>query len=425
MQIGEQVTTKVEKLLFGGDGLAHEGGCALFIPGGIPGETVCVEIVQVKKNYAEGKLLEVVCPSESRRSPPCPLFSRCGGCDLQQIDDAMQLRYKVESFHEVLARIGHFRDLPLAPAIASDPVFGYRFRIQAKVQGRTLGFYRRGSHDIVPVRHCPISHPLVNRGLARFSDLISEGLPSLSSLREIQLLVSDQPEQILATFFLDRADPEGIEPIYRRLKEEIPLAGWVLRGRKTSPVFGRDFVSLSLLGDPIRISAGSFIQANWKLNERIVGWTLEALEIQKTDRILELYSGIGNFTLSFARRAGSVVAVEGSRTGVRDAKFNLKTAGLRNVQLLQGSARWALPRLQGRFDRIFLDPPRSGAGEDLLHLLPKGSRRIVYLSCYPATLARDLRLLVDLGWGISALQPFDMFPQTGHLEVGAVLEKRS
>jgi len=421
MESGEPITVKIEKLLSGGNGLAREGGRAVFVPGVIPGETVRAEIVRVRKDYAEARLVTVIDPSPYRRNAPCPLFSECGGCDLQHIDDAMQLPYKLEAFREVLARIARLRDIPLSAPIVSEDSLGYRFRVLLKVQGPMVGFFRRGSHQLVPVRHCPISHPLINRALPPLADLVARG--EWPNLREIQLQVSERPEQVLLTLFLAQLEPHGAEAVYRRLKESLPVVGLVLRAGKASHVLGQDFVTLPLMGESIRLSDRSFVQAHWHLNERVVPWALDALEIQREDRVLELYAGVGNFTVSFARRAKSVVAVEGGRSAVRDAKWNLRNAGLENVQILHGPAEWAAQRLQGHFDRIFIDPPRSGAGPAVLQVLPKDPKRMVYLSCAPATLARDLRFLIDRGWRLLSLQPFDMFPQTAHLEVGATLQK--
>jgi 23S rRNA (uracil1939-C5)-methyltransferase len=426
MEPGERVTVKIEKLLFGGSGLARlpseAGSLALFVPGGVPGETVRVEIVRRKKTHAEGLLLEVVHPSPHRRNPPCPIFWECGGCDLQQIEDPIQLGYKVETFREVLARIARLREIPLAPPIPSPQTFDYRFRVQLKAEGKRLGFYRKGSHAVVRAERCPIAHPLINRLLPRLSAFLEEGSFEPFRLREAQVQVADRPEQILIRLLLDRLDPDRLSPIYENLRRDLPLAGLVLRAGKRRHLFGREWITLSTGEETLRASEGSFVQANWALNASLVGWAVSELRIEKEDRILEIYSGIGNFTLPFARRARAVVAIEGSRSAVKDAKANLRSANLTNVHLIEGPAEWAVQRLQGRFNRVFIDPPRSGANPALLQSLPE-AERLVYLSCHPATLARDLRFLIDRGWRLALLQPFDMFPQTAHLEVGAVLER--
>ena len=427
MRTGDQITVKIEKLLFGGSGLARaqagEGNLAVFVPGVVPGETVSVEISRVKKGYAEGKLLEVIHPSPHRRTPPESAFWECGGCDLQHIEDGMQLVYKVEAFREVLSKIARLREIPLAPAVPSPEPLGYRFRVELKVGPGRLGFYRRGSHEVVKVDHCPIANALINRILPRLSDTIEQGSSEYASLKEIQLQVAEQPDQILITCRFDRFDADRFAPLFELLQRDLPVVGLVLRAGEKHHLFGRGHVVLHLMEETFRASDGSFAQANWRLNERMVPWVVSALDIEKSDRILELYSGIGNFTLPFARRAQSVVAVEGNRSAVKDAKWNMKNAGLTNVHLMEGPAEWAVRRLQGRFDRIFLDPPRSGANPAVIQFLP-AVRRLVYLSCHPATLARDLRILIDRGWRLATLQPFDMFPQTSHLEVAAVLERK-
>jgi 23S rRNA (uracil1939-C5)-methyltransferase len=425
MQTGDRITVKIEKLLFGGCGLAHgqsgEGSLAVFVPGVVPGETVSVEIARVKKGYAEGKLLEIIHPSPHRRTPPESDFWECGGCDLQHIEEGMQLTYKVEAFREVLSRIARLRETPLAPAVSSPEPFGYRFRVELKVDAGRLGFYRRGSHEVVKIDHCPIAHPLINRILPRLSQTIEQGSSECASIKEVQLQVSEQPDQILITCRFERFEADRFAPLFESLRRDFPVVGLVLRAGRKRHLFGRDHVLFHLMEETLRASDGSFVQANWRLNERMAPWVVSALGIEKEDRVLELYSGIGNFTLPFARRAQSVVAVEGNRSAVKDAKWNVKNAGLDNVHLMEGPAEWAVQRLQGRFNRIFLDPPRSGANPAVIQFLPT-ARRLVYLSCHPATLARDLRILIDRGWRLATLQPFDMFPQTSHLEVAAVLE---
>lgn len=423
MQTGDRVTVKIEKLLFGGNGLAHAEGCAIFIPGGIPGETVLAELTQIKKRYMEGRLLEVVYSSPYRRTPPCPIFSECGGCDLQHIDDSPQLSYKVEAIRELLGRIARLHTVALASPIPSTEPLGYRIRVQLKVAGKTIGFFRRGSHQIVEVNQCPISSTLINRTISRLSAFFSVTDSEGGGIEEIHLHVAESPEQVLMILSLDKLRPGRFHSVFQSLSEEVPLVGLVLRAGKSRHVFGQDYINLTLLGQRLRVSDRSFVQGNWRMNEKIVTWAEEELGIEKGDRILEMYAGIGNFTLPFAQRAGSVVSLEGSRSAVKDAKLNIKNAGLKNVQVLEGSVEWGVQRLVGRFDRIFIDPPRTGVNPFVLRSLPHTAKRLVYLSCHPATLARDLRLLIDCGWHLVTLQPFDLFPQTAHLELGAVLER--
>lgn len=423
MQIGEQLSVKIEKIVYGGKGLARADGWTLFVPDVVPGETVRVEVVRLKRGYGEGVVRELIDASPHRRNPPCPLFGTCGGCDLQHMEDRLQLSVKVESFREVLARIAHLRDIPLAASLASPQPFGYRFRVQLKRKGKGLGFFRRGSHEVVPLSECPIAHPLVNRTIAAMSAVSLTERPELSTLREVRVQVSDDPEQVLIGLRLEAFDPRGTEGLYQELRGHVPLVGLLLRAGRKQHLLGDGTMRLPLGGESLRVSEETFFQSHWDLNRRMVDWALSSLDPGSDERILELYAGAGNITLPLARRSGRVVAIEGSRSAVRDLKYNLKEAALTNVRLMEGPVEWAIQRLQGRFDAVVMDPPRSGVPPMVLQRLPRSARRILYLSCHPATLARDLRILLDRGWRLSLLQPIDLFPQTAHLEVGAVIDR--
>lgn len=409
------LSLQIEKIVQGGDGLARHEGRAIFVPFALPGERVEAEIVREKKEYAEAEIARIITPSPERREAPCPVFTVCGGCRLQQLPEERQLHYKVEAMREVLARIGKIASYDLLPPVPSPHPLHYRTRAQFKVERGELGYYRPKSHEIVSIDRCPLL-------IAPLNAAIEAMLRSLQRdrLEEIELQAVSSGD-FLIVLRGDQFPQDRAEHFYETARQELPLKGVVVGNRRDRHVFGENFLIETLREKRFRISERAFSQVNPAVNrlliETILGWS----DPTSDDRILELYSGIGNFTLFLAERAGAVTAVEGSRAAAEDARWNLKNARLTNVTLQASSAEEGVRRAlkeQKKYSHIFLDPPREGAGRAVMRgIASLAPRKILYLSCDPATFARDTRILLDQGYLLKRLQPFDMFPQTGHLEL--------
>lgn len=408
-------TLQIEKIVHGGDGLARHEGRVIFVPFTIPGETVEAKIIQEKKGYAEGEIVRIITPSPERREAPCPVFTICGGCQLQHLPEAAQLRYKTEALREVLARIGKITTDPFLPPVPSPVPFHYRTRAQLKVERGEIGYHRRKSHQIVPIDRCPLLIEPLNGALEemfrslnrdRLEEVELQGIPSGDFLI---VLRGDQFPQTRG------------EQFYRAVRKSLSLKGVLVQNRLGWHLFGENFLIDTIDSKRFRISERAFAQVNPAVNLLLMKTLLEWAAPAPDDRILELYSGIGNFTLFLAERAGAVTAVEGNRAAVEDARWNLQTAGITQVTLHSSSAeegvRRALKEKQP-YTQVFLDPPREGAGKTVMQgIASLAPRKVLYLSCDPATFARDMRILLDRGYLLKRLQPFDMFPQTGHLEI--------
>ena len=424
----------VKSLAYGGDGVARaDDGRAVFVRGGCPGDTVQAEIVADKGRFLRASVSEVVDASSERVKPPCPYFGECGGCQWQHVSYAAQASAKRQSVADALARIGHVSDYRLDDVVMGPQPYGYRnkaeFTVSSNGGAPSLGYLTPGGHDLVPISQClllPQSHrkaPGALAGVLRYLDSDTMAPVSRVSLRvahgrtdvEVDLWgpPGGFPRQMAAKAFTSAV---GASTVTRALLKRGAAERKVTRVEVLS---GRGAWRERLGRYEYSVSAPSFFQVNTAAAERLVGLVLEDLQPTRKDRILDLYAGVGTFTLPLASEAGETVAVEAEGSAIRDLRKNLERARLRAV-VVPGDAARALAGL-GRFDAAVVDPPRSGMRANALqHLVASGPRRIVYVSCDPATLARDASLLRDAGYKLTRVTPVDLFPQTYHVEAVAL-----
>jgi len=396
----------------GGAGLGRHGGRTVFVPFTAPGERITAHLYRRKADYDEGVLETIITPSPVRRTPPCPLFGVCGGCQLQHLTEAAQAQYKTDALAEALVRIGKIPNANVLPVVTSPESLGYRRRARLTVKNGRLGFLRRQSHEVVPVSHCPLLTPVLNETLAA----VEKDLP-LAGLEEIELQGGDGVLVVLrGTAFAPRVARAFFEA-YRPLCRGVVL--YTLEGRRC---FGLDHLVYPYPERTMRVSDRTFVQVNGPVNQLMIEHLLR--RVSATDTVLELHSGMGNFTLLLARRATVVTAVERNPMAVEDARRNLR--GLSNVTLICAPVAQAMKRMLPKaFTRVVLDPPREGAVAILPHLLRLQPTAISYLSCNPATFARDAGLLCRNGYRLQTVQPFDLMPQTGQIEVLAELVRET
>ena len=404
----------IERLAKSGDGVAHHGGRAVFISGALPGERVTAEVEESGKAL-HGTIVELHQPSPERRPPPCPVADRCGGCDWMQLTDEAQRAHKQEI---VVSSLEHLGGVPraayqlLSMEVSSDTV-GYRRRATLHPVNGRLGYFGRRSHERVAVDACPaLTGPLQSMP-ARLA--VHFGA-TLKDLEEVRLLECDGR---VAVSLHCKAQ---LRPKHRELCASAVRDGWV-DGFVLHPGEGKGVAEL--IGDPVLAEEGvlhrpdGFAQANAAVNRRLVHQAVEFLHLGGTERVLELYSGNGNFTFRVAPSAGQVVAVESYALSVGLAQKAARKLGLNNVRFVQGDSEKIAQGLMNegeRFDRLLVDPPRSGApgvGTWASRLLVS---HVVYVACDPASLARDAKELGQHGYRPLALQLFDLFPQTHHVE---------
>ncbi len=346
-------------------------GMVVFVPFGLPGETVRVRLVERKRNFARGEIVERQAGAPARVVPACPYFGSCGGCEWQHIAYGEQLRIKTAIVAEQLVRIGKLADPAVLPCIGSPAAYEYRnhARLHAAPDGR-LGYRAARSHTIVPVADCPILEAPLRRQIAAL------------------------------------AGQQNIAPV----TGEVELRAW-------------DEV-IDVAGFAYRTSAGAFFQANTAIAGLLVEGVLAALAPRGSEQVLDLYCGVGLFTVPVGQQVAQIVGVESNTIAAADAVHNAAAAGVEG-RIVNGDVAAALrdPDIAGRtWDAIILDPPRTGVDAPALAaLIALHAPRLLYISCEPSTLARDLRILALSGYRLQSAQPYDMFPQTRHVETLAVL----
>ncbi len=422
----KKVQVKINSMAFKGYGLTRMEGKVLFIPYSVTGDEAWVEIIEEKKNYSMGRLIEILRPSPWRVEPPCPYFEVCGGCQWQHIAYANHGELKKEILKEILKRLGGVKEIPPITVAPSPDPYDYRTRVQLKVKGEALGYYKERSHELVEINHCPIAHPLVNQMIP----LLRKALLSFSQLEEIEINVSPEEGRGVLLLHLVKLN-QGLEIFLKELLNVHPILkgiAIVRKGRTT--ILGEPHLNFTIPlnqnegKEPLRLrtSPESFFQVNLKQNETLIQKVLEFADGKGNEMTLDLYAGIGNMTLPLARVSKEIWGIEENRVAVKDARFNAERNGIENCSFIHGKVEDVLKRWKrGKPDLIVLDPPRTGCKTILDQVASLKPKKIVYVSCEPTTLARDLRLLSNRGFALRGLALIDMFPQTYHMEVVGLL----
>lgn len=449
----KQLHLVIEKIDSEGDGIARNGeGKIVFIPGALPGETVLADVTKEKKDYCTARLVKVVEPHPERVVPACPLHGKCGGCQLQHAAYPLQLQLKLQMITDAFSRTG--RQVPLdgfEPVRPSPLTWGYRNKISLPVGGKEglleIGYFRKKTHRIVPVDHCPVAMAGLNgllaeirRGLGLTGLVPYNESTGRGTLRHVVLRGGEGTRELLVVLVV-REFPafqvvDRLTALARRIRKRYPsLAGFVLNlnpsagnsifGPITRGLSGRTFF-FERFGDmTFKFEATSFSQVNTsqaaRLYEAAAGEACQA----GTENVLELYAGVGTLTCFLAARASRVLAVEEWKPSVECLRENGVKNGLTNVKIVETPAERFDFQTDGiPFDTVVLDPPRSGCHPAVLESLRRlGAPRLVYVSCNPSTLARDVRILCqNEAYRLRKVIPFDLFPQTSHVESVAVLE---
>jgi len=441
----------VRALTFRGHGIARtDDGQVVFLPYAAPGDVVCARVVETKGDYLRAAIEQVETPSPDRVNPPCPHFGRCGGCQWLHVRDEAQGHWKAEILRDQLARLGGFREIPVGPLVRPTDGFGYRTRAQLQVREAEgwyqFGFFAPASHHVVPVGTCPLLHPMLNELLEGLAGQRTPPLAKLvPGLREVSLLAIPRSNQSLLTLVGRQVERASLRHLFFTLRERVPhLVGMVLMGTvgsdrsqagRAEPAarfldrFGEGHITMQAGGHRYRVDAGSFFQPSEPAADALVSTVLEMAGLQGGERVVDLYSGVGTFTVPLAGRAAEVLAVEGNPPAARDAEFNLRAAGLGGkTRILRTSVSRAVETrsLGERADVIVADPPRQGLERavqgGIAGLQP---RRVIYVSCDPSTLARDLKGFAHHGYEVKQIRPLDLFPQTYHIESATLLESAS
>jgi len=414
---------EIESIAFGGSGVAREGGKVIFVKGGVPRDVLDVRIIKDKGSYAEAIIESVITPSPERTEPSCEVFGTCGGCQLQNLRYDAQLKEKENMLRETLRRTGGFDDLSVEPIFPSKSEYAYRTRVRLAAwyyAGRWhIGYNIGGTHRKVGITSCPISDGPINGAIGRIASVLSSFDRPEFPLEFVQIS-SGGGSAYISLVARSGKQPGALNVLAKHLGRFPETENVSIRGRSEAE-FEFGLSGMKFLANP-----SVFTQSNPGVNEAIVRTVLEWAAPLGGLKILDLYSGIGNFSVPLAKAASKVVSVEINRFPAALARKNAEINGVKNVSFVTAPSAEAVSELVQKgetFDLIVLDPPREGAKEILEGIASLSTGKIIYVSCDPVTLSRDLKRLKELGWSPRRVRPFDMFPQTYHVESAALLEK--
>ncbi len=426
------ISLTIDRLSYGPAGIGRvngkDGGKVVFVPHTAPGDRVDIVLTEEKERYAHGRLVALRQAAPARRMPPCRYVPRCGGCPWQQVSYAEQLRAKEALVREHMRRIGGVADPPVLPIIPSPQEWRYRHRIRLRTEPPArLGFYQSQSHELVELGDCLIAGEGSATHLAHARDWLAQ---LRTTVRRIELITSDPIRAATGEVVLignaegrfQAVDKEGCAAFVAR---HDAVAGLTLFGRGWRRTWGETRIVLDLGVDDLtlEVKRGGFTQVNPAGNRVLIAALLRLADFKRSQKVIECHMGAGNLSLPLAGRVARLIGIEQDAGALADARENIARTGLNNVTCVHASARAGLRTLAQRgveADILVLDPPRAGAADSLDEIPRLKIPKIVYVSCDPTTLARDMQRLGQLGYRLECLQPVDLFPQTYHVETIAI-----
>jgi 23S rRNA (uracil1939-C5)-methyltransferase len=445
-QQGQLVEVSITDLNDTGEGVGRFGGRVVFVPDTVMGDRALVRLVRVKSSYATGKLHQLLEKSPHRIRPNCIVADKCGGCQWQHIDYNYQLEVKHNLVVQSLERIGGFTHPPVAPILTGDSFLSYRnkvtYPLKRSATGQVqAGYYQKGSHQLINLNQCPVQDSRLNPLLAEIKQDIQQLGWSVydesrhqGRLRHLSLRIGRRTGEMLLTLVSTEWNLQNIEVQAQTWLTRYPkLVGVcvnrnpsrtnVIFGEETRCVVGQPYLREEFAGMDFQLRPETFFQVNTEAAEALLNVIVEQLMLQGDEVFVDAYCGIGTFTLPLAQRVRQAIGLEVQSASVEQAQLNAELNGITNVIFKAGAVETLLPQLGITPDVVLLDPPRKGCDraviEALVQALPK---RIVYISCKPSTLARDLKLLCQTGdYQLTHIQPADFFPQTPHVECAAFL----
>ncbi len=432
-----------------GEGVGRVEGFTVFVPYVLPGEEAVIRITEVKKSFARGRLADVTQESPHRVAPRCPIFYHCGGCQLQHMDYQQQLHVKRQIVVDNLTRIGHLESVNVRPTLGMDEPWYYRNKAQipfGMVNGAVVaGFYAQGSHEIINLDECYIQHPISDRILRQLRDAVRRlGISTYDErtgkglLRHCLIKVGGDGAEAMCVLITNGELLPHAAELIAELRVAVPQLtsivqnintkpGNVILGSRSVTLWGSDTLEDILGGLRFSISPESFYQVNIRQTEVLYSQALKYAGLTGSETVIDAYCGIGTISLFLARAAGKVIGVEVVPEAIEDAKRNATVNGITNADFLVGESEKVIPALLAdgvRATVVVVDPPRQGCDASLLDaIVAMCPDRVVYVSCNPSSLARDLAYLHERGYGTREVQPVDMFPQTAHVECVARIER--
>lgn len=448
VQKNDYIEAVFEDLTHDGAGVAKVDGYPIFVPNGLPGEKAKIKVIKVNKGYGFGRLIEIIEPSPYRIDAPCSIYRECGGCQLQHLSYEGQLHFKEKQVRDVLQRIGKLEDVKVHPVLGMNNPWGYRNKSQVPIGehegGLIGGFYQQRSHQIIDMKTCLIQQEKNDEVIQKVKDICGRnGIRAYNEenhkgdLRHIMArygIVSGEVMVVLVTRTNELPNKNkmieeivagipGVKSIVQNINSKKTN---VILGEQTKVLWGEEVI-YDFIGDiKFAISACSFYQVNPEQTKVLYDKALEYAHLNGNETVIDAYCGIGTISLFLAQKAGKVYGVEIVPEAIEDAQRNAALNGITNVEFAVGEAETVIPNWyeEGvQADVLVVDPPRKGCDEKLLQtILSMKPKKVVYVSCNPATLARDLRILEVGGYKTVEVQPVDMFPQTTHVECCALIK---
>ena len=445
-QQGQLVEVTITDLNDTGEGVGRLEGRVIFVPDTVTGDRVLVRLVRVKSNYANGKLHQLLEPSPHRIRPNCIVADKCGGCQWQHIDYHYQLEAKQNLVIQALEHIGGFTSPSVAPILTTETSLAYRnkatYPLKRSATGQVqAGYYHQGSHQLINLNQCPVQDARLNPLLAEIKQDIEQLGWSVYNeerhqgrLRHLSLRIGRRTGEMLLTLVttdwrLQNLDAQAQQWLTRYPKlvgicvNRNPNRTNVIFGDETRCIAGQPYLQEEFAGLQLQLKAETFFQVNTEVAEALLNAIVEQLALKGDEILLDAYCGIGTFTLPLAQRVRQAMGLEVHPASVEQAQLNAQLNGISNVTFKTGAVETLLPQLEIKPDVVLLDPPRKGCDRAVIEaLLMSAPKHIVYISCKPATLARDLKLLCHTGrYQLVHVQPADLFPQTPHVECAAFL----
>jgi 23S rRNA (uracil1939-C5)-methyltransferase len=445
LAFGDKLDLAIEAVSHQGWGIGRHKGFAVFVPGGLPGEIVNVRIRLVKKNYAQGEIIRIIEFSPHRTEPICPVYGTCGGCHIQHTAYAHQLDLKREIVKNALQRIGRLKDVNVSPVLGMTNPWKYRNRIQLHVQADKehvgIGLFKPGTHELVSFDKCRLIPDAFNDILSFLAGELnnSQKIAALSRLKHLVLKISSSTKEIAVVFVTAKGDFSLLNDLAKNLAKQFNQVTSIFQNVQKDPagsllgpkwhiILGKEKIEDKIDDLVFSMGPGSFVQVNPVQTRVLHRQILDYAELKGNETIIDNYCGVGTISLLLAKQAGRVIGIEEYREAVHDARYNAGINNLQNVEFIEGKTETVLPRMAGsgvRPDIVVVDPPRKGCDPVLLEAIAEmNPPKVIYVSCDPATLARDLKLLAEKGYRTRKVQPVDMFPQTMHVETVVLMSRK-
>lgn len=438
LQINQKLNLTIDNIGHNGEGIGRINGFTVFVDGALPGEIVNVRLTECHKRYGRADILSIIKTSPNRVAPPCSIFGKCGGCQLMHLAYKEQLKVKQQRVIDAFQRIGKFVNPPVAACQPSPSALTYRNKMQlptkAAKDGLAIGFYARSSHDLIDVEtchiHCPLGETVYKevRQILKNSQIVPyDPTTGLGELRHLLIKSAVNTREVLVILVTTAAQSKFLSQAANEIIRRCSSVKGVIRNINTSSdnvilgdrfeiLEGTGFIHERICDMQFKVSPKSFFQVNPAQAEHLYAKALEFAGLKGEETVLDAYCGVGTMTLCFAKHAKEVIGVECVEEAIIDARENAVTNGISNVKFVCANAETWIHEITG-IDIIVLNPPRKGCEVAFLDGLGKlKPRKVIYISCDPATLARDIAYLSQFGYEINAIQPYDMFPQTSHVE---------